>query len=246
MRTTNSFRIYFVQYEKQPVSKYYINIQKFRSLAVHCGSLDSNYSRFAFSSATADSWMSSYINLWYFFLFGRTYNANKSTTVAVKVNSPTADTSFSNKDGKEKQPVETRKNKQTNKQTNNNNKNMVLNNHFSPKTCAVKMQLRKGDVIGPNQVGLIRTKTYFVLFHELTIHETKTKYVLVRIRPLLENGAPQRQAVGTFDVCLAQAKVCPTDIVRSHAAQLMIDKSFKKFCKIWPNVDWPLDSANFN
>ena len=41
----------------------------------------------------------------------------------------------------------------------------------------------------------------------------------------LISGAPQRQAVGTFDVCLARPKVCPTDIVRPHAAQLMIDTS---------------------
>ena len=31
---------------------------------------------------------------------------------------------------------------------------------------------------------------------------------------------------------------CPTD-VRPHAAQLMIDKSFNQFRKIWPSVDWP-------
>ena len=40
---------------------------------------------------------------------------------------------------------------------------------------------------------------------------------------LSENGVPPRQAVGTFDVCLVRAKVCPTDNVRPHAAQLMID-----------------------
>ena len=31
--------------------------------------------------------------------------------------------------------------------------------------------------------------------------------------------------VGTFDVCVARPKVCPTDIVRPHSAQLMIDTS---------------------
>ena len=51
------------------------------------------------------------------------------------------------------------------------------------------------------------------------------KYRLLRIGPLFENGAPQRQAVGTFDVCLARPNVCSTDIVRPHAAQLMIDTS---------------------
>ena len=42
----------------------------------------------------------------------------------------------------------------------------------------------------------------------------------MRIGSLFENGAPLRQAVGTFDVCLARPKVCATDIVRPHAAQL--------------------------
>ena len=56
----------------------------------------------------------------------------------------------------------------------------------------------------------------------------------------LAKCAPQRQAVGTFDVCLARPKVCPTDIVLPHAAQLMIDTSVNQFCKIWPNADWPL------
>ena len=70
------------------------------------------------------------------------------------------------------------------------------------------------------------------------IHETKCG--LVRIGPLFVNGAPQRQAVGTFDDCLARPKVCPTDIVRPHVAQLMIDTSVNQFCKIWPSVDGPL------
>ena len=84
------------------------------------------------------------------------------------------------------------------------------------------------------------------LFHELAgqvidrpIHETKTKYGPVQIGPLFKNGTPQRQAVGTFDVCLARPKVCPTDIVRPHAAQLMIDTSVNQFCKIWPGADLP-------
>ena len=79
----------------------------------------------------------------------------------------------------------------------------------------------------------------FIITINWPIHETKTKYGLVRLGPLFENGAPQRQAVGTFDVCLARPKVCPTDIVRPHAAQLMIDTSVNQFCKIWPGADWP-------
>ena len=86
-------------------------------------------------------------------------------------------------------------------------------------------------------MGLIRTRLYFVFVFGRPIHETKTKYGLVRIGPLLEKGARQRQAVGTFDVCLARPKVCPTDIVRPHAAQLMIDTSVNRFCKIWPGAD---------
>ena len=72
------------------------------------------------------------------------------------------------------------------------------------------------------------------------------KYGLVRIDHLFENGASQRLAVGTFDVCLARLarpKVCPTDIVRPHSAQLMIDASVNQFCKTWPSADWPYDSS---
>ena len=54
-----------------------------------------------------------------------------------------------------------------------------------------------------------------------------------------ERRAPQRQAVGTFDLCLARPKVCPTDMVRPHAPQLMIGTSVNQFCKIWPSADWP-------
>ena len=64
--------------------------------------------------------------------------------------------------------------------------------------------------------------------------------VRIAVSTLSENGLPQRQAVGTFDVCLAQSKVCPTDIVRPHAAQLMIDTSVNQICKIWPSADRPL------
>ena len=45
------------------------------------------------------------------------------------------------------------------------------------------------------------------------------------IGPLSKNSAPQRQAMGRFDVCLAGPKVCPTDIVRPHAAQQHITQS---------------------
>ena len=50
---------------------------------------------------------------------------------------------------------------------------------------------------------------------------------------LSENCLSQRQAVGTFDVCLARQKDCPSDIVRPHAAQLMIDTTVEQFypCK---------------
>ena len=91
-------------------------------------------------------------------------------------------------------------------------------------------------------LGPIRTRPYFVFVSWIgrPIHKIKTRYGPVRIGSLFENGAPQRQAVGTFDVCLARPKVCPTDIVRPHAAQLMIDTSVNQFSKIWPSADWPL------
>ena len=51
---------------------------------------------------------------------------------------------------------------------------------------------------------------------------------------------PANAHIRTFDVCLAWPKVCPTDIVRPHAAWLMIDTSVNQFCKIWPSAFWPL------
>ena len=56
----------------------------------------------------------------------------------------------------------------------------------------------------------------------------------MQIGSLLENSAPQRQAVRPFDVCLARPKVCFTDIVRPHSAQLMIDTSVSQCCKVLP------------
>ena len=41
-----------------------------------------------------------------------------------------------------------------------------------------------------------------------------------------------------LDVCLARPKVCPTDIVRPHSAQLMIYTSANQFCIIWSSADW--------
>ena len=43
--------------------------------------------------------------------------------------------------------------------------------------------------------------------------------------------------------CLARPKVCLTDIVRPHTAQLMINTSVNQFCKIWPSADWPYGTA---
>ena len=99
---------------------------------------------------------------------------------------------------------------------------------------------------GSGSIGPIRTRPYFVFVSMIgwPIYETKTKYDLVRIGPLVKNSAPQRQAVGTFDVCLARPKVCFTDIVRPHVAQLMIDTSVNQFCKIWTSADWPIVSRN--
>ena len=50
------------------------------------------------------------------------------------------------------------------------------------------------------------------------IHETKTQTNLVLIGPFVREQRASEEAVGTFDVCLARPKVCPTDIVRPHAA----------------------------
>ena len=55
----------------------------------------------------------------------------------------------------------------------------------------------------------------------------------------------ERQTVRTFDVCLARPKICLTDIVRPHMAQLMIDTSVNQFCKIWPSADCPQESFIF-
>ena len=61
---------------------------------------------------------------------------------------------------------------------------------------------------------------------------------MIDVSTLFENGAPQRHAVGTFDVRLARPKVSPTDIVRPHAAQLMIDTTVNQFCLFWPSADY--------
>ena len=61
--------------------------------------------------------------------------------------------------------------------------------------------------------------------------------VMIDVSTLSENGLPQRHAVGTFDVCLARPKNCPADIVRPHAAQLMIDRTVDHFCLFWPSAD---------
>ena len=57
------------------------------------------------------------------------------------------------------------------------------------------------------------------------------------VSTLSEDGLPQRPPVGTFDVCLARPKVCPTDIVRPHAARLMVDRTVDHFCLSWPSAD---------
>ena len=41
---------------------------------------------------------------------------------------------------------------------------------------------------------------------------------------------PRMACLGIFDVCLAQLKDCPTDIVHPYAAQLMIDTTVNHFC----------------
>ena len=64
--------------------------------------------------------------------------------------------------------------------------------------------------------------------------------VMIDVSTLSENGLSQRHAVGTFDVCLARPKTCPADIVRPHAAQLVIDRTVDNFCLFWPSGDWPL------
>ena len=60
---------------------------------------------------------------------------------------------------------------------------------------------------------------------------------MIDVSALSENGLPQRHAVGTFDVCLARPKNCPTDIVRPHAAQLMIDTTVAHFCLFSSGAD---------
>ena len=55
---------------------------------------------------------------------------------------------------------------------------------------------------------------------------------VVFFETLSENGVPQRQAIGTFDVCLARPKGGPT--VRSHVAQVIIDSTCRSFL---PNVN---------
>ena len=89
---------------------------------------------------------------------------------------------------------------------------------------------RKFDIVRPHAAQLMI---------DTSVNQFCKLYGLVQIGPVFENGTPQKQAVGTFDVCLARPKVCATDILRLHVARLMIDTSVNQFRKIWPSVDWP-------
>ena len=91
---------------------------------------------------------------------------------------------------------------------------------------------KEGAAASKTTVSVLRAKKKTKI-----ICETR---LMIDASTLSENGLPQRHAVGTFDVCLVRPKVCPTDIVRPHAAQLMVDTSVNQFCQIWPSVDWLL------
>ena len=61
---------------------------------------------------------------------------------------------------------------------------------------------------------------------------------MIDVSTLSENGLPQKHArVGTFDVCLARPKNCSADIVRPHAAQLLIDRTVDDFCLVLSSAD---------
>ena len=64
----------------------------------------------------------------------------------------------------------------------------------------------------------------FCLAREKYVIFVYTRHNFVRQRPTL--------TVGTFDVCLARPTVCPTDIVRPHATQLMIDSTVDQFLPV--------------
>ena len=82
-------------------------------------------------------------------------------------------------------------------------------------------------------VGLTLLNCYpTFLLRKKELEQARQPYlfcVMVDVSTLSENGLPQRHAVGTFDVCLARPKYCPTDIVRPYAAQLMIDRTVDHF-----------------
>ena len=83
---------------------------------------------------------------------------------------------------------------------------------------------------------IIIRQLYLFCAREKIICVAKAR-VMIDVSTLSENGLPQRHAVGTFDVCLARPKNCPNDIVRTHAAQLMIDRTVDNFCLFWPGAD---------
>ena len=61
-----------------------------------------------------------------------------------------------------------------------------------------------------------------------------TKHVF--FTTLSENRVPQSQTRRTCVVCLARPKVCPTDIIHPHAAQLMIDTTVDQFFLLNKNM----------
>ena len=92
--------------------------------------------------------------------------------------------------------------------------------------CAPRLGVQYSIACPNTMIGAIHSRPYFVFVSWIgrPIHKTKKIWPsVVQIGPLFENGVPQKQAVRTFDVCLAPLKNCPPDIVRPHSAQLMID-----------------------
>ena len=105
----------------------------------------------------------------------------------------------------------------------------IASPHIALDSCYPTFLLKKKELEQARQPYL------FCARNKIILCVAKAR-VMIDVSTLSENGLPQRHAVGTFDVCLARPKNCPTDTVRPHATQLMIDTTVDHFCLFWPSA----------
>ena len=85
-------------------------------------------------------------------------------------------------------------------------------------------------------LGPIRTRPYiYFSWIRRPNHETKTKYGLVRIGPLFENGAV-RPSEPLMPVCLARPNVCPSPHAPLNLWLIRLSIKFANWWDWWPSA----------